>query len=197
MKKKGWIILGVIVVILLLFYSSAKNTYNTMVNLQEGVNKQWSDVENVYQRRADLIPNLVNTVKGYATHEKETLTQVIEARAKATSVNINADNLNAQNIQQFQQAQQGVSSALSKLMVVVEKYPDLKANQNFLELQAQLEGTENRIAVERRKFNQAAQNYNTYIRRFPKNIYASIFNFDKKTYFEALKGAEKAPEVKF
>ncbi len=197
MKKKGWIILGVIVIILLLFYSSSKNTYNTMVNLQEGVNKQWSDVENVYQRRADLIPNLVNTVKGYATHEKETFTQVIEARAKATSVNINADNLNAQNIQQFQQAQQGLSSALSKLMVVVERYPDLKANQNFLELQAQLEGTENRIAVERRKFNQAAQNYNTYIRRFPKNIYANMFNFDKKAYFEAIKGAEKAPEVKF
>lgn len=197
MKKKGWIILGVIVVILLIFYSSSKNTYNTMVNLQEGVNKQWSDVENVYQRRADLIPNLVNTVKGYATHEKETLTQVIEARAKATSVNINASNLNSQNIQQFQQAQQGLSSALSKLMVVVEKYPDLKANENFLELQAQLEGTENRIAVERRKFNQAAQNYNTYIRRFPKNIYANIFNFDKKAYFEAMKGADKAPEVKF
>ena len=197
MKNKGWIILGVIVVILLLFYSSSKNTYNTMVNLQEGVNKQWSDVENVYQRRADLIPNLVNTVKGYATHEKETLTQVIEARAKATKVSINADNLNAQNIQQFQQAQQGLSSALSKLMVVVEKYPDLKANQNFLELQSQLEGTENRIAVERRKFNQSAQNYNTYIRRFPKNIYAGIFNFDKKAYFEAMKGADKAPEVKF
>ncbi|RLD59313.1 MAG: LemA family protein [Bacteroidetes bacterium] len=197
MKKKGWIILGVIVVILLIFYSSSKNTYNTMVNLQESVNKQWSDVENVYQRRADLIPNLVNTVKGYASHEKETLTQVIEARAKATKVSINADNLNAQNIQQFQQAQQGLSSALSKLMVVVEKYPDLKANQNFLELQAQLEGTENRIAVERRKFNQSAQNYNTYIRRFPKNIYAGIFNFDKKAYFEAMKGADKAPEVKF
>ncbi len=197
MKKKGWIILGVVVVILLIFYSSAKNTYNTMVNLQEGVNKQWSDVENVYQRRADLIPNLVNTVKGYATHEKETLTQVIEARAKATSVNINASNLNSQNIQQFQQAQQGLSSALSKLMVVVEKYPDLKANENFLELQAQLEGTENRIAVERRKFNQAAQNYNTYIRTFPKNLYASMFNFDKKAYFKAMKGADKAPEVKF
>ena len=197
MKQKGWIILGIIVVILLISYSSAKNTYNTMVDLQEGVNKQWSDVENVYQRRADLIPNLVNTVKGYASHEKETLTQVIEARAKATSVNINASNLNSQNIQQFQQAQQGLSSALSKLMVVVEKYPDLKANQNFLELQSQLEGTENRIAVERRKFNQSAKNYNTYIRRFPKNIYAGIFNFDKKAYFEAMKGADKAPEVKF
>ena len=165
--------------------------------MQEGVTAQWSQVENVYQRRSDLIPNLVNTVKGYADFEKETLTQVIEARAKATSVNINPDKLDAQSLQNFQNAQSGLSSALSKLMVVVEKYPDLKANQNFLDLQAQLEGTENRITVERQKFNQSAQAYNTFIRQFPKNIFAGMFGFEKKAYFEAEKGAEKAPEVKF
>jgi LemA protein len=168
-----------------------------MVSLEEGVTAQWSQVENVYQRRADLIPNLVNTVKGYAAHEKETLQGVIEARAKATSVNISPENLNAQSLQQFQEAQSGLSSALSRLMVVVEKYPDLKANQNFLDLQAQLEGTENRIAVERRRFNETAQNYNTTIRKFPKNIMANIFGFEKKNYFEAEKGAEKAPTVQF
>jgi LemA protein len=168
-----------------------------MVSQEEGVAAQWSNVENVYQRRADLIPNLVNTVKGYAEHEKETLAAVVEARAKATSVNINPEKLDAQSLQQFQEAQSGLSSALSRLMVVVEKYPDLKANQNFLDLQAQLEGTENRIAVERRKFNEAAQAYNTTIRKFPKNIMANIFGFEKKIYFEAEKGAEKAPEVQF
>jgi LemA protein len=168
-----------------------------MVSLEEGVTAQWSQVENVYQRRADLIPNLVNTVKGYAEHEREALTAVVEARAKATSVNIKPENLDAQSLQQFQDAQSGLSSALSRLMVVVEKYPDLKANQNFLDLQAQLEGTENRISVERRKFNETAQAYNTTIRKFPKNIMASIFGFEKKDYFEAQQGAEKAPEVQF
>ena len=168
-----------------------------MVTMQEGVTAQWSQVQNVYQRRADLIPNLVNTVKGYAVFEKETLTQVIEARAKATSVNVNPDKLDEQSLKQFQDAQSGLSSALSRLMVVVEKYPDLKANQGFLDLQAQLEGTENRITIERQKFNQSAQAYNTYIRTFPKNIFAGMFGFEKKAYFEAEKGAEKAPQVKF
>lgn len=165
--------------------------------MEEGVTSQWAQVENVYQRRADLIPNLVNTVKGYAAHEKETLTQVIEARSRATQVTINPEKLTPEALQQFQEAQGGLSSALSRLMVVVERYPDLKANQNFLELQAQLEGSENRIAVERNKFNETVQRYNAYIRSFPNNIVASIFNFEKKPYFEADKGAEKAPEVKF
>ncbi len=195
--KKTWIVLAVIAVLLLLAYSSVKSSYNNMVTMQEGVTAQWSQVENVYQRRSDLIPNLVSTVKGYADFEKETLTQVIEARAKATAVNINPDKLDAQSLQNFQNAQSGLSSALSKLMVVVEKYPELKANQGFLDLQAQLEGTENRITVERQKFNQTAQSYNTFIRTFPKNIFAGMFGFEKKAYFEADKGAEKAPQVKF
>ncbi len=171
--------------------------YNSMVTLEESVTSQWAQVENAYQRRADLIPNLVNTVKGYADFEKETLTGVIEARAKATSVTIDPTNLNAGSIQQFQAAQKGLSSALSKLMVVVERYPDLKANQNFLDLQAQLEGTENRIAVERRKFNDATRNYNTYIRKFPALITASLLGFDQKTYFEAAEGTETPPTVEF
>lgn len=195
--KKTWIILAVIAVIVVVIYSSVKGTYNTMVTMDEGVSASWAQVENVYQRRADLIPNLVNTVKGYASHEQETLQGVIEARAKATSVSLNADNLNPEALQQFQQAQDGLSSALSRLMVVVERYPDLKANQNFLDLQAQLEGTENRITVERRKFNESAQAFNTYVRSFPKNIYANIFGFEKKAYFSAEAGAEKAPVVNF
>ena len=195
--KKIWIVLAVIAVAVLIIYSSVKGTYNNMVTMDESVNASWAQVENVYQRRADLIPNLVNTVKGYASHEKETLEGVIEARSKATSVNVNPQNLDAQSLQQFQQAQAGLSSALSRLMVVVERYPDLKANQSFLDLQAQLEGTENRIAVERRKFNESARAFNTYIRSFPKNIYANLFGFEKKAYFEADKGAEKAPEVQF
>ncbi len=195
--KKTWIILAVIAVMLLIAYSSVKSSYNNMVTMQEGVTAQWSQVENVYQRRSDLIPNLVSTVKGYADFEKETLTQVIEARAKATSVNINPDKLDAQSLQNFQNAQSGLSSALSKLMVVVEKYPELKANQGFLDLQAQLEGTENRITVERMKFNETAQAYNTFIRQFPKNIFAGMFGFEKKAYFEAEKGADKAPKVEF
>jgi len=195
--KKTWIILAVIVVVVLVIYSSVKGTYNTMVTMDEGVAASWAQVENVYQRRADLIPNLVNTVKGYAAHEQGTLQAVIEARSKATSVTVDPANMDPQALAQFQSAQEGLSSALSRLMVVVEQYPDLKANQNFLDLQAQLEGTENRIAVERRKFNDSARAFNTYIRKFPKNIYASLFNFEKKAYFEAEKGAEKAPEVSF
>lgn len=195
--KKSWIIIIVVIVIGFLIYGSVKGTYNGMVTLGESVDKQWADVESVYQRRADLIPNLVATVKGYATHEKETLEGVINARAKATSTTINAGNLSAQNIAAFQKAQDGLSSALSKLMVVVEKYPDLKANQNFLELQAQLEGTENRISVERRKFNESARIYNTYIKLFPKNMFANMFGFENKPYFEAQEGADTAPKVEF
>lgn len=171
--------------------------YNSMVKLDEQVSGQWAQVENVYQRRADLIPNLVNTVKGYADFEKDVLTSVTEARSKATSVNVDASKLSPESIKQFQQAQGQLTSALSKLLVVVEKYPDLKANQNFLELQAQLEGTENRITVERNKFNEVTKEYNTKIRTFPNNITAGMFGFEKKGYFEAEAGAEKAPEVKF
>lgn len=195
--KKSWIIIIVIAVIAIFIYSSVKGTYNKMVAMDEAVVSQWAQVENVYQRRADLIPNLVNTVKGYAAHEQETLTGVVEARAKATSTTIDPSNLNAESIQAFQQAQGGLSSALSKLMVVVERYPDLKANQNFLELQSQLEGTENRITVERQKFNTSAQTFNTYIKQFPKNIYANIFNFDEKAYFKAQENANEAPKVEF
>jgi LemA protein len=172
-------------------------SYNRMVELDESVSAQWAQVENAYQRRADLIPNLVSTVKGYADFEQETLTQVIEARSRATGVNVDPENLDAESLQQFQQAQDGLGSALSRLLVVVERYPELKANQNFLELQAQLEGTENRIAVERRNFNNATRGYNTYIRRFPKNIVAAIFGFDQKGYFEATEGSETAPVVEF
>ncbi len=195
--KKSWIILGVIGVIILFFLFSIKSSYNGMVTKEEAVKSQWSQVENVYQRRADLIPNLVNTVKGYAAHEKSTLEGVIQARAKATSVTIDANNLNAASIQKFQAAQQGLSGALGKLMMISERYPDLKANQNFLELQAQLEGTENRIAVERKRFNESAQNFNTYIRTFPKNIWANLFGFEKHDYFKATKGSDKAPKVEF
>ena len=193
--KKGLVITGIIVIIAIILYSSIKGTYNTMVGKDQSVTAAWAQVQNVYQRRADLIPNLVNTVKGYAAHEKETLEGVVEARAKATSVNVNPSD--PQSLQQFQQSQDQLGSALSRLMVVVEKYPDLKANQNFLDLQAQLEGTENRITVERQKFNEAAQDFNTYIRSFPRNIYANIFNFERKAYFQARAGAEQAPEVQF
>lgn len=195
--KKKWITIIIIAVVALFIYSSVKGTYNKMVAMDEGVKSQWAQVENVYQRRADLIPNLVNTVKGYAAHEQETLTEVVEARAKATSTTIDPSNLNAASIQAFQQAQGGLSSALSKLMVVVERYPDLKANQNFLELQAQLEGTENRITVERQKFNNSAQIFNTYIKQFPKNIYANMFDFDEKAYFKAQEKANEVPKVEF
>ena len=184
-----------ILVIVSLTLSSC--SYNSLVDKEEQVIEQWSQVENVYQRRLDLIPNLVNTVKGYAQHEKSTLTAVIEARSKATAVTIDPSKLNAQSIQQFQAAQDGLSSALSKLMVVIERYPDLKANQNFVELQAQLEGTENRIAIERKKFNKVVKEYNVLVRKFPSNITANLFGFDKKEYFQATKGAEKAPTVQF
>ena len=195
--KKSWIVIAAIVVLALIIYSSVKGTYNNMVTYEENINGMWSQVTTDYQRRMDLIPNLVNTVKGYADFEQETLTAVVEARAKATSLNVSADNLNPAMFEQFQAAQQGLSSSLSRLLVTVEKYPDLKANQSFLDLQAQLEGTENRIANSRRKFNESTQLYNTFIKKFPKNIYASIFGFEAKPYFQAVEGAEKAPEVKF
>jgi len=192
MKRK---ILLVFIVAACLFLQGCG--YNKMVSLQEQVSSQWAQVENVYQRRADLIPNLVNTVKGYAEHEQETLTQVIEARSNAASVKVDPANMTPEAIELFNRAQEGLSSALSRLMVVIERYPDLKANQNFLDLQAQLEGTENRIAVERRKFNEATQAYNSYIRQFPQLIYAGWFGFDKKQYFEGRPGADTAPEVQF
>ncbi len=195
--KKSWIIIGIIVVAIIFGYSEIKGTYNTMNVLEKAVPGQWANVETAYQRRADLIPNLVATVKGYAAHEQETLEGVIEARSKATSVTIDPSNLNAASIQQFQDAQSGITSALSKLMVVVERYPDLKANQNFLELQTQLERTENRISVERRKFNASALEYNTFIDNFPERLFASIFGFEEKDYFKSQEGADTAPKVEF
>jgi LemA protein len=171
--------------------------YNSMVKLDEQVTSQWGQVENVYQRRADLIPNLVASVKGAANFEKETLTQVIEARAKATSVQVDPTKLTPEAIQKFQASQGELSAALGRLMVVSERYPELKANQNFLELQSQLEGTENRISVERMKFNQVTQEYNTKIRSFPNNITAGMFGFTKKGYFQAEAGSNKAPKVEF
>lgn len=171
--------------------------YNGLVSMDEGVQTKWADVETQYQRRADLIPNLVNTVKGYAAHESETLQAVVEARAKASSMNIDPSNMSAEQIANFQKAQDGVSSALGRLLVTVEKYPDLKANENFRELQAQLEGTENRISVARRDYNEAARKYNTSLRSFPKNILAGMFGFEKKAYFEAQEGSEQAPAVQF
>jgi len=197
----GWIvaisIFGIVFFLVLIGVLTGMSTYNNLVSKEETVNQSWANVQNVYQRRSDLIPNLVATVKGVANFEKSTLTAVIEARAKATSVNINPKNLDEASLQKFQAAQDGLSSALSRLMVVVERYPELKATQNFAELQAQLEGTENRITVERRNFNEAAQAYNTYLRRFPNSIFAGMFGFQKKAYFAAQKGAENAPKVEF
>jgi len=168
-----------------------------MVSMQEGVTSQWGNVETQYQRRADLIPNFVNTVKGAANFEQETLTRVIEARAKATQVTIDPTKMTSENLQQFQQAQSDLGSALSRLMVVVEKYPELRATQNFRDLQVELEGTENRISVERRKFNEVAQAFNIYIRQFPRNILAGMYGFTARPYFESMEGAETAPQVQF
>lgn len=171
--------------------------YNTMVQQDENVKSKWAQVENAYQRRADLIPNLVSTVKGAAEFEQETLTQVVEARAKATSININADDLTPENVAQYQAAQNQLGQSLGRLLATVEAYPDIKANQNFLELQAQLEGTENRISVERRAFNEATQQYNSTVRKFPNNIMAGIFGFKQKGYFQADEGASAAPKIEF
>ena len=187
----------IIVGIVLVLGAMLVKPYNKMVQKDEECSKAWANVENAYQRRLDLIPNLVKTVQGAADYEKGTLTEVIEARAKATSVQVDPSNLTEESIAKFQAAQDQLSSALSRLMVVVERYPELKANQNFLELQAQLEGTENRIAVERGKFNETVNDYNSYMRKFPNNIIAGMFNFEKKGYFKATEGADKAPDVEF
>lgn len=195
--KKGKLLWIVAIVVALGLFRWCKNTYNGMVSADEGVQSAWSQVENVYQRRADLIPNLVATVKGYAEHESGTLEAVVAARAKATQTTVDPSQLTAENIAKFQAAQGELGSALGRLLVTVERYPDLKANQNFLELQAQLEGTENRISTERMKFNETAKSYNTLIRSFPQNIMASIFSFTPKGYFKAAEGSENAPKVEF
>ena len=190
---KKWIWIGVVAVVAIFFYV----TYNGFVNKEEGVNAAWSNVETQYQRRSDLIPNLVNTVKGYAAHESQTLGEVTEARARATSINLSAGELTPERLTQYQQAQAEVRTALGRLIAVAENYPDLKANQNFIELQSQLEGTENRIAVARKDFNDAARKYNVAVRRFPSNLVAALFGFDQKPYFEAAEGTETAPQVEF
>jgi len=187
-----------LLIIAFIFISWIVGVYNNLVTLDEQVTQTWSQVENQYQRRADLIPNLVNTVKGVAKFEQETFTKVTEARSRVNQINVTSDMLNdPQAFQKFQAAQDNLSSALSRLLVTVEKYPDLKANENFLQLQAQLEGTENRISVERRKFNQAVQSYNTTIRRFPANIVANVAGFREKQYFKAVEGSDVAPKVEF
>jgi LemA protein len=197
--KKSWIIIGVIVLLVVILFSSIRGTYNGLVKAEEKVNKSWADVEGAYQRRTDLIPNLVSTVKGYANFEQETLIKVIEQRASATKPTINIDpaKLDANTLAQFQKTQDELGSALGRLLVTVEKYPDLKANQNFLQLQAQLEGTENRINVERRNFNGLVNEFNSTLRSFPTNILGGMFGFEKKPYFTAQAGAENAPKVEF
>lgn len=192
--KKSTIIILVIFAVILLWGVTA---YNNLVSKEENVNQQWSNVETQYQRRADLIPNLVSTVKGYASHESETLQGVVEARSKATQITVSGSDLTPEKMAEYQKAQGAVSSALGKLLAIAENYPDLKANQNFLELQAQLEGSDNRISVARINYNNAAKDFNTTIRRFPNNILAGICGFDKCTYFEAAEGAEQAPQVEF
>lgn len=196
MKKTTVIILVAVAVAAMLFFW-VKGAYNGMVSMDEGVKSAWSHVENVYQRRADLIPNLVATVKGYAEHESSTLEGVVEARSKATEISVDPENLTPEKLAEFRQAQGELSAALGRLLVIQENYPDLKANANFMALQQQLEGSENRIAVERRKFNEAARSYNTAIRKFPRNIVAGLFGFESKPYFEAEETASQAPKVEF
>ena len=195
--KKGLVTLIVVAVIVLGGFIWVKNVYNLIVVSDEYIQATWAQVENVYQRRADLIPNLVSTVKGYAAHESETLENVVAARAKATQVTVDPSDLTPEALARFNEAQDGLSAALGRLLMIQESYPELKANQNFLELQAQLEGTENRIATERMKFNDAVKAFNTGIRRFPDNIVASMLGFEKKGYFEAKAGADVAPVVEF
>lgn len=195
--KRGYVVLIVIVAVVLVLFFWVKGMYNSMVRMDEGVSSAWAQVENVYQRRADLVPNLVATVKGYAEHESSTLEAVVDARAKATQMTVDPSGLSEAEIARFTEAQDELGAAIGRLLVSVERYPDLKANQNFLELQAQLEGTENRITVERQKFNEAARSYNVTIRKFPNNIFAGMFGFEKKGYFEASEGAEQAPVVSF
>lgn len=195
--KKGLVTLIVVAVIVLGGFIWVKNVYNQIVVSDEYIQATWAQVENVYQRRADLIPNLVSTVKGYAAHESETLESVVAARSKATQVTVDPSDLTPEALARYNAAQGELSNALGRLLMIQESYPDLKANQNFLELQAQLEGTENRIATERMKFNDAVKSFNTGIRRFPDNIIASMFGFEKKGYFEAQEGAQTAPAVEF
>ena len=195
--KKGLVILIVVAVVVIALFSWGKNAYNGMVSQEEAVETAWSQVENVYQRRADLVPNLVATVKGYAAHESETLENVVAARAKATQTTVDASTLDAESIKEYQEAQGELGSAIGRLLMITENYPDLKANENFLELQSQLEGTENRITVERKKFNETARDYNTSIRKFPANILAGMFGFERKPYFEAKEGSDAAPTVEF
>ncbi len=196
-KRKGLVAAAVVVVLLVIAAFYCYTTYNGLVNKDEAVKTAWSNVETQYQRRADLIPNLVNTVKGYAAHESQTLESVTAARANATSINLSVDELTPERMAEFQQAQSQLQSALGRLIAVSERYPDLKANQNFMELQAQLEGTENRIAVARKDFNEVARTYNVSVRRFPSNVVAGMFGFEQKPYFDALEGAETAPVVNF
>jgi LemA protein len=195
--KKGTIILLAVAGVILLLFMNGCGSYNSMVTKQEQTTSTWSDVENQYQRRLDLVPNLVNTVKGVANFEQKTLTDVIQARANASSIKVDASKLSPEQLQKFQASQGELSQALGRLMVVAEQYPQLKATENFRTLQDQLEGTENRIAVARGNFNAAVKDYNAYIRKFPQVIYSGMFGFDKKGYFEATENAEKAPEVKF
>ena len=195
MKKNKGLIITIVVIVLVALWGIS--SYNGLVGMDENVSNKWANVETQYQRRSDLIPNLVNTVKGYAKHESQTLEAVMAARSQATQVKIDPSNCTPQQLAAYQKAQGDVTTALGKLLAITENYPDLKANQNFLELQSQLEGTENRINVARRDFNEAAKQYNTSIRRFPKNIIAGMFGFEKKAYFEAEKGAEQAPKVEF
>lgn len=195
--KKTLIIVGIIVLVVIIMFSWVSGKYNGLVTGEEKTKQAWAQVQNVYQRRSDLIPNLVETVKGYAAFEKSTFVEVTNARAKASQVTVDPTKLTPDQIQKFQGAQDGLSQSLGRLMVVMEKYPELKANQNFLELQAQLEGTENRITVERQKFNVVVQDYNVSVRSFPSNIFASMFGFQQKGYFQAEAGAEKAVKVKF
>ncbi|MDL2242019.1 LemA family protein [Bacteroidales bacterium OttesenSCG-928-L03] len=194
--KKGTVIIIVLAIVAVVVFWGV-GAYNGLVNAEEQVNKQWANVESQYQRRADLIPNLVSTVKGYATHESQTLESVVAARAKATQVTVDPTNLTEESLKQYQEAQGELSSALGRLLMITENYPDLKANQNFLELQSQLEGTENRIQVERSRYNEEAQKYNTSVRRFPKAMIASMFGFGQKPYFAADAGAQNAPQVQF
>lgn len=195
MKKNKGLIITIVVIALLAIWGIS--SYNGLVSMDENVSNQWANVETQYQRRSDLIPNLVNTVKGYAKHESETLESVMQARSQATQVKIDPSNCTPQQLAAYQKAQGDVTTALGKLLAITENYPDLKANQNFLELQSQLEGTENRINVARKDFNDTAKKYNTSLRRFPRNIIASMFGFEKRNYFEAEAGAEKAPKVEF
>lgn len=196
-SKKGLSTTIIVIIVLVLLASAGIRANNNMVAMEENVSTAWSQVENQYQRRMDLIPNLVSTVKGYAEHESTTLQEVVEARSKASAATIDPNNLTPEAMQNFMNAQGELTQALGRLMVTVERYPDLKANENFLALQSQLEGTENRISTERMRFNEVAREYNTYIRKFPNNLFAGILGFDQKTYFESTPGAERAPEVQF